>query len=228
MSNPKGCSAVHQGGLEIGKPAPYFSATAYYDPDEQFIDVSLDDYKGKYLILFFYPMDFTFVCPTEIRAFSEKVADFKKVNCEIIACSTDSVYSYKAWAKTPRNKQGLGPVNIPLMSDQTMVISKAYGVHKDDQGVANRSLFIIDNLGNLRQVIINHVAVSCSVNEAMRLVQAYQHVDKNGEVCPVNWKPGQPGIKVDPNQHKSRNLKRKKRDTPDDASKEGSGDKPMD
>jgi alkyl hydroperoxide reductase subunit AhpC len=104
------------------------------------------------------------------------------------------------------------------MTDQTKVISKAYGVHKDDQGVANRGLFIIDNLGNLRQVIINDLGVGRSVDEAMRLVQAYQHVDKNGEVCPVNWKPGQPAIKVDPNQHKSRSVKRKRRDTPDNAS----------
>jgi len=205
------CPCHTHSGPKIGKPAPYFSGLAY-TPDDKFKDVSLDDYKGKYLILFFYPMDFTFVCPTEIRAFSEKAAEFKALNCEVLSCSTDTVYSHKAWTQLSKAQHGLGPVHIPLMSDPSRTISDDYGVLREGEGVADRGLFIIDNLGILRQVIINDAGVGRSVDEVERLIHAYQYVDKNGEMCPVNWKPGKPAIKADQRKAKTRGGKGKKSD----------------
>ncbi|KAK8395620.1 hypothetical protein O3P69_005611 [Scylla paramamosain] len=134
----------------LTKPAPAFSGTAVVGG--QFKDISLEDYKGKYLVLFFYPLDFTFVCPTEIIAFSERAEEFHKIGCEVVACSTDSHFSHLAWVNTPRKEGGLGQMNIPLLADKSMEISKAYGVLKDDAGLSFRGLFIIDDKQNLRQV----------------------------------------------------------------------------
>ncbi|KAK8395621.1 hypothetical protein O3P69_005611 [Scylla paramamosain] len=133
----------------LTKPAPAFSGTAVVGG--QFKDISLEDYKGKYLVLFFYPLDFTFVCPTEIIAFSERAEEFHKIGCEVVACSTDSHFSHLAWVNTPRKEGGLGQMNIPLLADKSMEISKAYGVLKDDAGLSFRGLFIIDDKQNLRQ-----------------------------------------------------------------------------
>jgi len=182
--------------LEVGKAAPHFKGTAF-TPENKFVEVCLDDYKGKYLVLFFYPMDFTYVCPTEVRSFSENAENFKKLNCELLACSTDSVYSHRAWTKVPRVSGGVGPVNYPLLSDQTTLISRAFGVLSSEAGIAHRGLFIIDPIGILRQVIINDSGVGRSVDEVLRLVMAYQRVDETGEVCPVNWKPGEQTINPD-------------------------------
>lgn len=180
----------------IGKPAPSFSGKAVING--QFKDVKLEDFKGKYLVLFFYPLDFTFVCPTEIIAFSDRVEEFKKINCELIAASCDSEFSHLAWVNVPRNKGGLGEMNIALLADKSANIAKAYGVYNEDTGIPFRGLFIIDDKGNLRQITINDLAVGRSVDETLRLVQAFQFTDKHGEVCPANWKPGSKAMKPDP------------------------------
>jgi alkyl hydroperoxide reductase subunit AhpC len=163
-----------------------------------FKKIKLSDFAGKYVVLFFYPLDFTFVCPTEIIAFSERVAEFRKLNCELIACSTDSEYSHLAWVEKPRKTGGLGEIKIPLLSDKTYEISRAYGILKEDEGVAFRGLFIIDGKGILRQMTLNDMPVGRSVDEVLRLLQAFQFVDEHGEVCPANWKPGAASIKPTP------------------------------
>ncbi|CAF1066830.1 unnamed protein product [Adineta ricciae] len=177
---------------KIGKPAPDFTATAVVDYD--FKDITLSNYLGKYVVLFFYPLDFTFVCPTEIIAFSERADEFREIECEILACSTDSHYSHFAWMTKDRKQGGLGKMNIPLISDKTMEIAAKYGVLKEDEGIAFRGLFVIDTRGILRQMTINDLPVGRSVDETLRLVQAFQFTDKHGEVCPANWKPGKKTI----------------------------------
>ena len=149
--------------------APKFKGTAVIQG--QFKEISLDDYKGKYVVLFFYPLDFTFVCPTEIIAFNDRAEEFEAINTAVIACSTDS------------HKMGdLGTMQMPLLADENMSISKAYGVLKEDEGVPFRGLFIIDPNGTLRQITINDLPVGRDVDETLRLVQAFQFTDKHGEV----------------------------------------------
>jgi len=179
--------------VKLQKPAPHFKATAVVNG--QFVDVSLDDYKGKYLVLFFYPMDFTFVCPTEIIAFSERAEEFRKIGCEVVAASTDSQYCHLAWINQPRKSGGLGKMEIPLLADTNGEIAKKYGIYKDEDGIAFRGLFIIDAEQKLRQITVNDLPVGRSVDETLRLVQAFQFADKHGEVCPAGWKPGQKTIK---------------------------------
>ncbi|XP_073443519.1 peroxiredoxin-2 [Dendrobates tinctorius] len=181
------------GNAHIGKPAPDFQATAVVNGE--FKDIKLADYRGKYLVLFFYPLDFTFVCPTEIIAFSERAEEFRKIGCEVIGASVDSHFSHLAWTNVPRKDGGLGPMNIPLLSDLKRTISKDYGVLKEEDGVAYRGLFIIDNKGILRQITINDLPVGRCVDEVLRLVQAFQFTDKHGEVCPAGWRPGSCTIK---------------------------------
>jgi len=172
----------------IGKPAPIFAGKAVING--VFKDISSADYKGKYVVLFFYPLDFTFVCPTEIIAFNSKAEDFRKRNCELIAVSTDSHFTHLAWINTPRSQGGLGKMNIPLLADKTGQIASSYGCLKEDDGIAFRGLYIIDDKGNLRSLIINDLPVGRSVDEVIRLVDAFQYTDIHGEVCPANWKPG--------------------------------------
>lgn len=182
--------------LKLAQQAPEFKGKAVVNGE--FKTIQLSDYKGKYLVLFFYPLDFTFVCPTEITAFSDRVEEFKKINCEVIACSTDSHYSHLAWINTPRKQGGLGEMNIPLLADKTLKIASDYGCLKEDEGISFRGLFIIDEKGVLRQITINDLPVGRSVDETLRLVQAFQFTDKHGEVCPVGWKPGSNTMKPDP------------------------------
>lgn len=182
--------------VKLTKPAPEFGGTAVVNGE--FKNISLSDYKGKYVVFFFYPLDFTFVCPTEIIAFSDRVEEFRAINCEVIACSTDSHFSHLAWINTPRKQGGLGSMKIPLLADKTCEIAKAYGVLKEDEGIAFRGLFIIDDKGNLRQITVNDLPVGRSVDETLRLVQAFQFTDKHGEVCPAGWKPGKDTMKPDP------------------------------
>jgi len=181
----------------IGKPAPAFTAEAVVDGE--FKQVSLSDYKGKYLVFFFYPLDFTFVCPTEIIAFSDRVQEFRDIGAEVVGASVDSHFTHLAWIKTPRKEGGLGKMQIPLVSDLTKEISRNYGVLLEDQGITLRGLFIIDPAGIIRQITINDLPVGRDVDETLRLVQAFQFVDKNGEVCPAGWKPGKDTIIPNPN-----------------------------
>jgi len=185
----------------ISKPAPDFEAEALVNG--AFKKVKLHDYKGKYVVLFFWPLDFTFVCPTEIIAFSDRADEFRKIGCEIVGCSTDSVFTHLAWTKQPRKEGGLGNMNIPLLADLNHQISRDYGVLKEDEGLAFRGLFIIDNKGILRQITINDLPIGRDVDETLRLVQAVQYTDKHGEVCPAGWRPGKPTIKPGVNESKT-------------------------
>ena len=188
--------ALHWSKAQISKPAPIFNGTAVVDGE--FKDISLLDFRGKYVVFFFYPLDFTFVCPTEILAFSDRVDEFRKINTEVVACSVDSKYTHLAWINTPRENGGLGKINIPLLSDITKQISKDYGVLLETEGIALRGLFIIDRGGIMRQITMNDLPVGRSVDETLRLVQAFQYSDEQGEVCPCGWKPGDETIKPNP------------------------------
>ncbi|XP_050509965.1 peroxiredoxin-4-like [Diabrotica virgifera virgifera] len=171
----------------VSKPAPYWEGTAA--KGDEFVTLKLTDYLGKYLVFFFYPLDFTFVCPTEILAFNSKLEDFRGIDTEIVACSVDSHFSHLAWMNTPRIDGGLGKVNFPLLSDMMHTISKDYGVYLPNVGHALRGLFIIDRKGIIRQITINDLAVGRNIDEVYRLVQAFQYTDDNENVCPANWKP---------------------------------------
>ena len=170
--------------------------------DNEFKEVSLSDYKGKYLVIVFYPFDFTYVCPTELISFSESIPEFKKLGAEVIGISTDSHFTHLAWLKTPREEGGLGKIDYPLLADISKGISKDYGVLVTQEGdpmrgAALRGVFIIDGDQKIRSVQINDDAVGRSVDEIVRLIQGFQFADKNGEVCPANWKPGDRTIKPD-------------------------------
>ncbi|KAK9766868.1 cTPxI [Basidiobolus ranarum] len=181
--------------VQIQKAAPSFSATALVNGE--FKPVSLEDYKGKYLVLFFYPMDFTFVCPTEIIAFNDRAKEFDALDCAVVACSVDSEFSHLAWVNLPRNQGGLGEMEIPILSDITKKISRDYDVLIEDAGVALRGLFIIDPKQNVRIMQVNDLPVGRSVDETLRLVEALQFTDIHGEVCPANWQKGSDTIKPD-------------------------------
>ncbi|KAJ4883374.1 hypothetical protein Rs2_33467 [Raphanus sativus] len=182
----------------VGNKAPDFEAEAVFD--QEFIKVKLSEYIGKkYVILFFYPLDFTFVCPTEITAFSDRYAEFEKLNTEVLGVSVDSVFSHLAWVQTDRKSGGLGDLNYPLVSDITKSISKSFGVLIPDQGIALRGLFIIDKEGVIQHSTINNLGIGRSVDETMRTLQALQYVQENpDEVCPAGWKPGEKSMKPDP------------------------------
>jgi len=180
----------------ISKPAPDWNGTAVVNGE--FKDLKSSHFRGKYVVFFFYPLDFTFVCPTEIIAFSDRIDEFKKINTEIIGCSVDSQFTHLAWTNVPRDKGGLGAIRYPLLSDITHEISKAYGVYLEDLGHSLRGLFIIDPKGILRQITMNDLPVGRSVDETLRLVQAFQYTDQHGEVCPAGWKPGADTIIPDP------------------------------
>ena len=176
-------------------PAPAFSGMAW--ADNQFKKISLADYSGKYVVLFFYPLDFTFVCPTEICAFNDAAAHFKETNAELIACSVDSHFSHMEYTKKARSDGGLGDMDIPMLSDLTKDISRDYGVLTPDGAISFRGTFIIDKTGILRHSSVNDLPVGRNPDETLRLVKAFQHVDEHGEVCPANWSPGKKAM--DPN-----------------------------
>lgn len=185
---------------QVRKPAPFFKTKALM-PNGEFSEVSLSDYLGKYIVLLFYPLDFTFVCPTELIAFSDASSKFTAIDTVVLACSVDSVFTHLAWTKVPRAEGGLGPVALPLLSDQTKSISKNYGVlltEGEDQGVALRGTFIIDASGIIRQIQMNDLSVGRNVEETLRLVKAFKHTDKNEAGCPANWSPGSDDIITNP------------------------------
>lgn len=182
-------------GVFVGEPAPQWTAKAVVDGEIK--QVSLSDYKGKYVVLFFYPKDFTFVCPTEIIAFSDRAKEFEALNCQLIAASTDTEECHLAWIRTPRNRGGLGYMQIPIVADTTKEISARYGVLIEKLGIAHRGLFIINPEGAIQQVTINDLPIGRSVDETLRVLQAIQFVAKHGEVCPANWKPGEKTMVAD-------------------------------
>jgi peroxiredoxin (alkyl hydroperoxide reductase subunit C) len=171
----------------VGLPAPDFTMETALGNGQDFGKVSLSDYKGKWLVLFFYPLDFTFVCPTEIIALSDAYEDFKDLDAEILGVSTDSKHSHRAWINTPRDKNGLGGLNYPLASDILKTTSRNYGVLDEEAGIAFRGLFIIDPDGILRYQVVTDLNIGRSVDETLRVLQALQ----SGGLCPANWRPGQ-------------------------------------
>lgn len=177
-------------------PAPSFQGQAVVNGD--FKEISLADYEGKYLVLFFYPLDFTFVCPTELIAFSNAMDQFRSLSCEVVGVSTDSHFSHLAWINTPRKQGGLGGLDYPLLSDFNKSISRDYGVLLEGPGIALRGLFLIDPEGVVKHSSVNDLPVGRSVEETLRLIKAFQFVAEHGEVCPANWQPDSPTIKPDP------------------------------
>ncbi|MGQ3684538.1 MAG: peroxiredoxin [Candidatus Loosdrechtia sp.] len=164
--------------MKVGQDAPGFTLQAVVG--DKFNEVSLDDYKGKWVVLFFYPLDFTFVCPTEITEFSKRDRDFKELNAQVLGVSVDSVYSHQAWLKE------LGELAYPLLSDITKEVSRNYDVLLEDKGIALRGTFIIDPEGKLRYQLVHDLGVGRSVEEVLRVLRALQ----TGELCPAEWKPG--------------------------------------
>jgi peroxiredoxin (alkyl hydroperoxide reductase subunit C) len=184
-------------GVLVGKPAPDFNATAVVDGDFK-KNFKLSDFRGKNVVLFFYPLDFTFVCPTELHAFQEKLDHFKKMNTEVIGCSIDSEFSHLAWLNTPKTNGGIQGVKYPIVADVTKSIARDYDVLIPEAGVALRGTFLIDSKGIVRQQTVNDLPLGRSVDEMIRLVEALDFHEKNGEVCPANWKKGEKTMK--PNQ----------------------------
>lgn len=177
----------------VTHPAPDFTAQAVL-ADNSFAELSLSSLKGKYAVLFFYPLDFTFVCPSEIVAFNKKLDDFKKRNCEVVGVSVDSHFTHLAWKKTPLDDGGIGDIQFPLVSDLNKAIARDYGVLLNDS-VALRGLFLIDREGVVRHSIVNDLPLGRNVDEALRLLEALQFTEENGEVCPANWKSGEDAMK---------------------------------
>lgn len=180
--------------VQIGQPAPDFTATAVLPNntfDEKF---QLSALKGKYVVLFFYPLDFTFVCPSEIIAFDKKLKEFKDRNCEVVGVSVDSHFSHWAWKNTPVEKGGIGNVQYPLVSDLTKSIARDYGVLLGE-AIALRGLFLIDKDGVVQHGLVNNLPLGRNVDEAIRVLDALQHFEKHGEVCPANWRKGEEAMK---------------------------------
>jgi peroxiredoxin 2/4 len=178
----------------VTKEAPDFVAQAVM-PDNTFAEVKLSSYRGQYVVLFFYPLDFTFVCPSEIVAFDKALPKFKERKVQVLGCSVDSQYTHWAWKNTPRNQGGIGNVQYPIVSDLTKKIARDYGVLLEDGGVALRGLFLIDKAGVVRHALINDLPLGRSVDEALRMVDALQFFEEHGEVCPANWHAGEEAMK---------------------------------
>ncbi|MFC1565302.1 peroxiredoxin, partial [candidate division KSB1 bacterium] len=163
--------------------------------DDRFEELSLSKLRGKYVVLFFYPLDFTFVCPSEIIAFDKELDKFKNKNCEVIGVSVDSHFTHLAWKNTPVNNGGIGNIRYPLVADLTKSISRDYGVLTEDGAVALRGLFLIDKDGIIRHELVNDLGLGRSVDEAVRMLDALQFTEEHGEVCPANWKEGDDAMK---------------------------------
>jgi len=182
-------------GTLVQKRAPDFKVQACVG--KEFKEIKLSDYKGKWVVLFFYPLDFTYVCPTEITAFSDSIDQFKKLGAEVVGCSIDSQFTHLAWINTPRKEGGLGDINFPLLADVNKDVAREYGVLLDS-GISLRGLFIISPEGKVAYELVHDLGIGRSVDEVLRVLQALQFVSKSGEVCPANWKPGSDTIKPDP------------------------------
>jgi peroxiredoxin (alkyl hydroperoxide reductase subunit C) len=178
----------------VTRQAPDFTAKAVL-PDNTIADLTLSSFRGKYVVLFFYPLDFTFVCPSEIIAFDRKLKEFKARNTAVVGVSVDSEFTHFAWRQTPVEKGGIGAVGYPLVADLNKGIARAYGVLLNES-VALRGLFLIDTHGVVRHALVNDLPLGRSVDEALRLVDALQYHEEHGEVCPANWKQGEKGMKA--------------------------------
>jgi peroxiredoxin (alkyl hydroperoxide reductase subunit C) len=177
----------------VTQQAPNFVATAVM-ADNSFEEIKLTNYRGKYVVLFFYPLDFTFVCPSEILAFDRKVEEFNKKDCELLGVSVDSHFTHLAWKQTDTKNGGIGNIRYSLVSDLTKDIARAYGVLHDDS-VALRGLFLIDPEGVVRHAVVNDLPLGRNVDEALRMLDALQFTEEHGEVCPANWRDGEDAMK---------------------------------
>jgi peroxiredoxin (alkyl hydroperoxide reductase subunit C) len=177
---------------KVGQPAPAFDMPSTKNIEKLDENVRLDDYKGRWLVLLFYPLDFTFVCPTELTSFSDRYDDFEGLGAAVVGVSTDSVHSHRAWLKTPRDKGGVEGLRYPLASDITKSVARDYGVLIEEKGVALRGLFVIDPEGTLRYAVIHDLNVGRSADETLRVIQALQ----TGGLCQADWRPGQETLKV--------------------------------
>lgn len=177
---------------KVGQAAPDFDMPSTKNIEKLDENVKLADYQGKWVVLLFYPLDFTFVCPTELTTFSDRYEDFLGIGADVIGVSTDSVHSHRAWLKTPRDKGGVEGLKYPLASDITKQVARDYGVLIEDKGVALRGLFVIDPEGTLRYAVIHDLNVGRSADETLRVIQALQ----TGGLCQAEWRPGQETLKV--------------------------------
>jgi peroxiredoxin (alkyl hydroperoxide reductase subunit C) len=182
----------------VGREAPDFTAKAVQGGDviEKF---KLSSLRGKYVLFYFYPLDFTFVCPTELHAFEARLSDFRQRNCEVVGCSVDSHFSHLAWLAMPKAQGGIQGVSYPIVSDINKTISADYDVLVEGAGIAYRGLFLIDRSGIVRHQVVNDLPLGRSVDEALRMLDALQFYEENGEVCPANWSQGERAMK--PNRH---------------------------
>lgn len=183
----------------VGRPAPDFTAAAVTGDGEIVADFNLQNFiKDKYAVLFFYPLDFTFVCPSELLAFDHRLAAFKEKNVEVIGVSIDSQFTHNAWRNTPVDKGGIGQVGYPLVADVSHEICQAYGVEHPAAGVAFRGSFLIDKSGNVRHQVVNDLPLGRNIDEMLRMVDALQFHEKHGEVCPAGWQEGESGMTATP------------------------------
>ena len=180
----------------VGKKAPEVIATAVLNGERIEKNYSLADLQGGYVVLFFYPLDFTFVCPTELHAFQDALEEFEKRKCQLIGCSIDSAFCHLAWLKTPCKSGGIEGITYPLLADTTKSIARSFGVLKEEEGIAYRGLFLIDKEGIVRHELINDLPLGRSVDEALRMVDALIFFEEHGEVCPANWHKGSKGMKA--------------------------------
>jgi peroxiredoxin (alkyl hydroperoxide reductase subunit C) len=180
----------------VGKQAPDFTAAAVMPDGSIKGDFKLSDYKGRYVVLFFYPLAFTFVCPTELIAFSKRIKEFDSRDVQVIGCSIDSQYTHIAWRNTPVDEGGIGAVTYPLLADVKHEICQAYAVEFEQAGVAYRGSFLIDKEGKVRHQVVNDLPLGRNVDEMLRMVDALQFTEKYGEVCPAGWNKGDEGMKA--------------------------------
>lgn len=181
----------------VGKQAPDFTATAVYGNNE-IKDLKLSSYCGRYVVMFFYPLDFTFVCPSELIAFDNRLEEFRKRDVEVIGVSIDSQFTHLAWKNTPVEKGGIGQVRYPLVADVKHEICRAYDVEFDAEGVAFRGSFLIDKEGKVRHQVVNDLPLGRNVDEMIRMVDALQFTEQHGEVCPAGWQKGKQGMNASP------------------------------
>ena len=181
----------------VGKNAPDFEATAVVNGSTFNENFKMSDLNGSYRLLFFYPLDFTFVCPTELHAFQEKLAAFEALNCKVIGCSVDSHFSHKAWLEVEKKSGGIKGITYPLVSDLNKTIAKDYDVLIPGDGIALRGAFLIDKEGIVRHQVVNDLPLGRNVDEFLRLLEALQFSEKHGEVCPANWTKGEKAMSAD-------------------------------
>ncbi|ARM30609.1 peroxiredoxin [Prosthecochloris sp. HL-130-GSB] len=182
-------------GVLVGRKAPEFDLEAVVDGGKMVDSCKLSDFRGKYVVLFFYPLDFTFVCPTELHAFQDRLEEFRHKNVEVLACSVDSRFSHHAWLNTPRSQGGIQGVTYTILSDINKVAARDYDVLAEKEGVSYRGLFLIDREGIVRYQVVNDLGLGRNVDEVLRMVEALQFTEEFGEVCPANWTKGDKTMK---------------------------------